>query len=78
MAKLNVGIIFGGVSSEHDVSRVSAESIIKNISKEKYNLYLIGITKLGKWILFSGDISKIHSGEWENDENNKSAFSYPD
>ena len=38
MSKLNVGIIFGGVSSEHDVSRVSAESIIKNISKEKYNL----------------------------------------
>ena len=78
MAKLNVGIIFGGVSSEHDGSRVSAESIIKNISKEKYNLYLIGITKLGKWILFSGDISKIPSGEWENDENNKSAFISPD
>ena len=36
MAKLNVGIIFGGVSSEHDVSRVSAESIIKNYTEIKY------------------------------------------
>ena len=71
MDKINVGIIFGGVSSEHEVSLKSAEAIIKNISKEKYNVHTIGITKRGDWKLFSGEASNVASGEWENDPNNK-------
>lgn len=78
MAKMNVGIIFGGQSSEHEVSRISAEAIIKNISKDKYNLFLIGITKQGKWSLFSGDISEIPNGNWEKNSANKAAFISPD
>ncbi len=71
MGKINVGIIFGGRSSEHEVSLRSATSIIENISKEKYNVYLIGITKEGKWLLFSGDISEIATGKWEKNNKNK-------
>lgn len=76
--KINVGILFGGKSSEHEVSRVSASSIIKNISKDKYEVYNIGITKSGEWFLFSGDISEISSGKWEENTGNKKAFIAPD
>ena len=51
MNKLNVGIIFGGRSAEHDVSIQSAKNIFNNIDKEKYNLLLIKITKEGEWRL---------------------------
>lgn len=78
MRKINVGIIFGGKSSEHEVSRVSAQAIINNISKEKYNLYLIGITKCGEWFLFTGSSDEVGSGEWENSDSKKRAFISPD
>ncbi|ADU31073.1 D-alanine--D-alanine ligase [Evansella cellulosilytica] len=46
-----VGIIFGGKSSEHQISLQSAKSIIEAIDKNKYELVLIGIDKNGKWYL---------------------------
>lgn len=79
MSKKNIAVLFGGVSSEHEVSRRSALSIIKNLNKEKYNLFIIGITKDGKWYLYSGDINKIPDGSWESDfENKKNAIISPD
>lgn len=56
--KTKVGIIFGGCSSEYDVSLVSVTSVIKNINKEKYDVVLIGITKQGDFYLYQGDIEK--------------------
>ena len=47
----NLVIIFGGKSSEHDVSIESARSIVKYINKEKYNIKLVYIDKSGKWLL---------------------------
>ena len=51
--KLNLGLLFGGRSCEHEVSVVSARSVLKAIDKEKYNVHLIGIDKLGRWHLGS-------------------------
>ncbi|MBU0964373.1 D-alanine--D-alanine ligase A, partial [Patescibacteria group bacterium] len=48
--KIRVGIIFGGRSGEHEVSLVSAESVIKAMDKSKYEIIPIGITKEGIWI----------------------------
>lgn len=48
--KLTVGIIFGGRSGEHEVSLVSATSIIDNLDRKKYHIVEIGITKDGHWI----------------------------
>ena len=62
MKKKVIAFLFGGASSEHEVSRRSATSIIKNISKEKYEIILIGITKKGEWFQYTGDISKIPDG----------------
>ena len=51
MQKKNIAVIFGGKSSEHEVSRVSAYYVISSIPKDKYNIYTIGIKKDGKWLL---------------------------
>lgn len=78
MSKKNILIVFGGKSSEHEVSRSSAFSIINNINKEIYNIYTLGITKEGEWILFSGDYENIADGSWQNHPDNKKAFITPD
>lgn len=65
--KLNIAVIFGGNSSEHEISRLSAVSVIENLSDDKYRKYIIGITKKGEWLLYTGETSKIPSGEWEKD-----------
>ena len=59
MKKLSVCILFGGISPEHEVSLRSAESVLNNIDKEKYDVFPVGITKEGQWILFGGDDYEI-------------------
>lgn len=51
MRKINVGILFGGRSAEHEVSLQSAKNVIDAIDKEKYDVTLIGIDKTGQWYL---------------------------
>ena len=71
MKKLSVCILFGGMSPEHEVSLRSAESVLNNIDKEKYNIFPVGITKEGKWILFGGkDYSVLPAGTWKNHPDN--------
>jgi D-alanine-D-alanine ligase len=50
MSKLRVGVLFGGRSGEHEVSLLSAASVIKAIDKKKYEVVPIGITKDGHWV----------------------------
>lgn len=69
--KIKIAVLFGGQSTEHEVSRVSAASILRNINGDKYDIYPIGITKKGNWYEYHGSIDKIESGEWEHDENHK-------
>ena len=64
MTKSNIAIIFGGQSSEYDISCISAKTIIDNINREKYNITLIGITKEGRWLLFDGDSSLLENDKW--------------
>ena len=45
MNKLNVCVLFGGMSPEHNVSLRSAESVLNNMSTEKYNIFPVGITE---------------------------------
>ena len=78
MAKIRVAVLFGGVSSEHDVSLVSAENVIRSIPKEKYEVLCIGITKKGRWLYFPGDISEISTGAWEQNPDCTAAILSPD
>jgi D-alanine-D-alanine ligase len=66
--KKKIAILFGGKSTEHEVSRVSAASVLRNIDISKYDVYPIGITKSGEWLEYKGSVDKIESGEWEKDE----------
>lgn len=64
MNKINVGLLFGGISEEYQVSLMSAASVYGAIDKDKYNLHLIGITKTGVWCPFEGDSETIMSESW--------------
>ena len=78
LKKLSVCILFGGVSSEHEVSLRSAESVLNHIDKDKYNIFPVGITKDGDWILFGGkDYGMLPAGTWQNCEENRRAAISP-
>ena len=65
MKKLSVCVLFGGMSPEHEVSLRSAESVLNNMDKEKYDIFPVGITKEGQWILYGGDdYADLPSGNW--------------
>lgn len=63
--KKRVAVIFGGQSSEHEVSRFSAEAVLRNIDTEKFDVAMIGITKEGNWLSYDGPIGLIGTGEWQ-------------
>ena len=55
MSKLNVAVICGGISSEHEISCISAGGVLKGLDSDKFNAVLIGITKAGNWVLLPND-----------------------
>ena len=59
MNKLKVGVIFGGISTEHDVSKVSGTSVISNLDKERYDILPIYIDKIGKWYIYDKNVNEI-------------------
>ena len=78
MSKLNVCILFGGISPEHAVSLRSAESVLNNIDHNKYNVFPVGITREGKWIFFAGkDYAMLPAGTWMDCEGNCDAVISP-
>ena len=61
--KLRVGILFGGRSGEHEVSLLSAASVLKAIDRSRYEVVPIGITKQGRWVV-SGDAERLLAGDF--------------
>ena len=59
MIKLKLCVIFGGMSTEHYVSITSGTSVIKNLNKEKYEIYPIYIAKDGKWYEYTKKVAEI-------------------
>ena len=59
MEKLKVGVVFGGKSSEHNVSKVSGTSVISNLNKEKYDILPIYIDETGNWYIYEKNINEI-------------------
>ena len=66
MEKINVCVLFGGVSSEHSVSEVSASAVLDAINREKYNVFPVGITEDGRWLLYGGETDRIRNHCWED------------
>jgi len=76
--KINVALLFGGVSSEHEVSCRSVASVAENIDREKYNILMLGITKEGEWQYYNGPIGLVKENRWENTAYTCPAFLSPD
>ena len=78
MARTKVAVLFGGASSEHEVSLVSAYSVLTNIPNDKYDVMCIGITKKGHWLYYPGEYEDIPTGEWEKNPDCATAVISPD
>ena len=78
MAKIRVAVLFGGATKDHKLSLQSAFSVLNGLSKEKYDVTPIGITKKGRWFYFPGDYEEIRLGTWENNSDCCSAIISPD
>ena len=59
MRKKNIAVIFGGNSTEYEVSLQSSFSVIGNLDKQKYHIILIGITREGDWYHYFGETEKM-------------------
>lgn len=64
---IKLGVIFGGRSGEHDISLMSAASVINAIDRSKYEVIQIGITGKGQWYLYDGPAENIENGTWEDE-----------
>ena len=63
MSKQNLAVIFGGQSSEHEISCMSASNIIQCIDAQRYDIILVGITKEGHWVE-AADLNAVQDGSW--------------
>ena len=59
MYKEKIAVVFGGMSTEHDVSIVSGTSVLKNLNKEKYDIFPIYIDREGKWFKYTKPVNQI-------------------
>lgn len=60
-----VCVVFGGQSTEHGISCISAATIIDGIPKERYAVVTVGIAKNGDWFLYEGDAASLKNAQWE-------------
>ena len=63
MEQKNLLILFGGQSSEHEISCMSAVNVIKSVDRDRYQMILVGITKEGHWVL-TDNLKQIEDGSW--------------
>ena len=76
--KLCVVLLFGGMSSEHEVSRVSVGNFVNNIDRTKYEVLAVGITKEGRWLYTEATAAQMADGSWEELAGNMPCILSPD
>ena len=76
--KMCVVLLFGGMSSEHEVSRVSVGNFVNNIDREKYEVLTVGITKEGRWLYTEATAAQMADGSWEELAGNMACVISPD
>ena len=67
MQKKKIAVIFGGNSTEYEVSLQSAFSVFENINHDKYDIIPIGITRNGDWYHYKGRYENIANNTWSGD-----------
>ncbi len=76
--KMSVVVLFGGMSSEHEVSCVSAGTFVDQLDRQRYELLTIGITKEGRWLYTEADSAQMADGSWEELPGNMPCVLSPD
>lgn len=65
VVKQSVAVLFGGRSTEHEVSCVSARAVLQNIDRDRFDVVMIGLSKNGDWLPYEGPLEAVPTGEWE-------------
>ena len=76
--QITVAVLFGGHSTEYEVSLQSACSVIENLHPEKYHVILLGITRQGEWMKYGGGIRQIQNDTWRQHDSCVPAVISPD
>lgn len=72
MQKKRIAVIFGGNSTEYEVSLQSAFAVLENINTDKFDIIPVGITRSGEWYYYTGKKEKISNNTWYEDGENLS------
>ena len=78
MKKTAVCVLFGGASSEYEVSLRSATAVLQNIDREAFAVYMLGITREGRWLFYDGPLTLIESDAWHTSAYARPAILSPD
>jgi D-alanine---D-serine ligase len=65
-----IAVIFGGHSSEYEVSLQSAFSVLQNINENKFEVFPVGITREGEWYHYTGGLEQIRDNSWAEKKEN--------
>ena len=68
MKKRKLAVLFGGCSSEYDISLQSAHAVLTHLDPEKYEPVPLGITRDGRWFLYQGPFDTLLDDSWHTDE----------
>lgn len=75
---LCAAVLFGGMSSEHEISCISAGTFVRCIDREKYELLVIGVTREGRWLYTEATPEQMADGSWEELAGNMPCVISPD
>ena len=78
MNRSKLAVVFGGASSEHEVSQWSAASILRSVPQDRFDLMMLGITKDGRWFCYDGPVEGVEDGSWEHSDRLTPALISPD
>ena len=78
MNRSKLAVVFGGASSEHEVSQWSAASILRSVPQDRFDLMMLGITKDGRWFRYDGPVEGVEDGSWEHSDRLTPALISPD
>lgn len=78
MRKIKTAILFGGCSTEYEISLQSVYGVLSHMNKERYEPFLVGVTRDGRWLLYNGGAEKIQNDTWQEDSGCIPAILSPD
>ena len=77
MDKKNIAVLFGGCSSEYEVSLSSAASVLDHMHRNQYHIVMVGITREGNWLRYNGSVKDIREDRWHDHPSCTPAFISP-